>query len=1059
MARTHRIGQLAPTVPAQTSPLHLEQQHRILDTALSSMSDFAYMYDRDGRFLYANRALLDAMGVSLDAIIGKSYKDLGLADHLAQRLADQLHQVLTTGLPVKDQGVMRRASGAVTEHEYIFQPVFAADGSVELIAGSSRDVTERNRAATALADSERRFRFLSALSDATRGLVEPMQVMEVVTRLLGQHLGASRCAYGGVDLAADSCSVLHDYTDGCSSVVGTYRFSAFGSLTAETLLSGRTLVVNDVDAMPNEADGAAGFRGIGVRALMVCPLVHAGSLQAFLAVHQTQPRVWRAAEIALIEEVSVRCWATIEQVRAHARLRESDRELSMLAESMPQMVWTADGKGEITYLNERWVHYTGLSREGSYGLRWTQSIFPEDWPETTAEWGRAAKAGVTFEHEFRLRRMDGAYRWFLARGVPILGENGRIQKWFGTSTDIDDKKQLEQEMRCHAKQQSLIAEFGRQALASSELGALFNFAAHAAVEGLPQVCCKFVQLGADKKSLLCRAGVGWQGRWAGTHELDTRGQERLLQVIETGEPECIADFDNQTRHARSEMLEVHAIRSSVEVAVAGASGVCGVLGVYAQRPEAFTAKNVHFIQSLAHTLATAMDRKTADERLAYLAQFDTLTGLPNRHLVIDRLVQTLSLAQRNEQRAAAVVIDLDHFKAINDTLGHAVGDQLLVQVAERLKGCVRGSDTVARLGADEFAFVLSNLSRPEDAVLVAQKVVAALALPFTLAEGNEVYVSASLGLATFPEDAQSAADLLKNADAAMWRAKERGRNTYQLYLPQMNELALERLTLETQLRGALEREEFVLHYQPKLNLASGEISGFEALLRWQHPQRGLVPPLKFISILEETGLIIRVGEWVVRAAIDQLLRWKAEGVPLRPIAVNVSARQFQQRDFDAIIGAILAETGIDACWLEFELTESMLMNDPEEAVRILNSMRAMGVRLSVDDFGTGYSSLSYLKRFPLDALKIDRAFMRDVTTDADDATIAQAIIGLAHNLKLKVVAEGVETQAQLDFLRLHGCDEMQGYFFSRPVPAEDSTRLLVEGKRLENSQPKDIAEA
>ncbi len=1028
----------------------MEQRHRILDTALSSMSDFAYMYDRDGRFLYANRALLDAMGVSHDAIIGKNYTELGMADQLAQRLAAQLRQVVMTGLPVKDEAALRHACGTWTEHEYIFEPVLAADGSVELIAGSTRDVTERNRAATALAESERRFRFLSTLSDATRGLAEPMQVIEVVTRLLGQHLGASRCTYGGVDITTDSGSILHDYTDGCESVVGAYRFSDFGRITVDTLLSGRTLVFNDVDVMPGEADGAAALRCIGVHAVMACPLVLRGSLQAFLAVHQTLPRTWTAAEVALLEEVALRCWATIEQVRAHARLRDSDRELSMLAESMPQMVWTADGKGEITYLNERWVHYTGVSREESYGLRWTQSILPEDWPETTADWARAAKAGVTFEHEFRLRRKDGVYRWFLARGVPMVGDNGRIEKWFGTSTDIDDKKRLEQEMRSHAKQQSLIAEFGRQALASSELEALFDAAAHAAVEGLPGVCCKFVQLGVDGKTFLCRAGVGWQGRWAGTQELDAPGRERLLRVIETGEPVSIADFDSQIHSARSEMLEAHAIRSSVDVAVAGAGGVYGVLGVYSQQAESFTARNIHFIQSLAHTLATAMDRKAADERLAYLAQFDTLTGLPNRHLLVDRLVQALALAQRNDQGAAVVVIDLDRFKAINDTLGHAVGDELLVLVAERLKGCVRSSDTVARLGGDEFVFVLTSLSRPEDAVLVAQKVVAALALPFTLAEGNEVYASASLGVATFPQDAQTATDLLKNADAAMWRAKERGRNTYQLYLPQMNELALERLTLETQLRGALEREEFVLHYQPKLNLASGEISGFEALLRWQHPQRGLVPPLKFISILEETGLIIRVGEWVVRAAIDQLLCWKAQGVPLQPIAVNVSARQFQQRDFDGVIGAILAETGIDACWLEFELTESMLMNDPEEAVRILNSMRAMGVRLSLDDFGTGYSSLSYLKRFPLDALKIDRAFMRDVTTDADDATIAQAIIGLAHNLKLKVVAEGVETQAQLDFLRLHGCDDMQGYFFSRPVPAVDGTRMLLEGKRLDN---------
>jgi len=437
---------------------------------------------------------------------------------------------------------------------------------------------------------------------------------------------------------------------------------------------------------------------------------------------------------------------------------------------------------------------------------------------------------------------------------------------------------------------------------------------------------------------------------------------------------------------------------------------------------------------------------------AYLAQFDTLTGLPNRNLFRDRFAQTLTLAQRNDWQVGVMFVDLDRFKAINDSLGHGAGDRLLTQVSARLQSCVRPGDTVARLGGDEFALVLSNLARADDACLVAEKVLAALSSPFDL-DGQEVYISASLGISVFPGDGTNADVLLRNADTAMHRAKEQGRNNYQFYLPEMNELAVERLGIEMQLRRALERGEFRLHYQPKVDLASGSMCGLEALLRWQHPERGLVPPLEFIKLLEETGLIVPVGEWVVRSVCEQINRWRAEGLKLLPVAINLSARQFRQKNLDAVIASIVAETGADPALLEFELTESMLMADPEEAVRTMKRMKASGVRLSLDDFGTGYSSLAYLKKFPLDTLKIDRAFVRDITTDADDATLAVAIISLAHTMDLKVVAEGVEAEAQLDFLAGHGCDEMQGYYFAAPMEADKCAQALREGRRLRKPAP------
>jgi diguanylate cyclase (GGDEF)-like protein len=461
----------------------------------------------------------------------------------------------------------------------------------------------------------------------------------------------------------------------------------------------------------------------------------------------------------------------------------------------------------------------------------------------------------------------------------------------------------------------------------------------------------------------------------------------------------------------------------------------------------FIEDEVSFLQSVANILAVAIERKNAEERLAHLAQFDSLTGLPNRHLFHDRLGHAMAQAKRSGHPMAVLFIDLDRFKLVNDTRGHDAGDKLLQEAAARLAQCVRSSDTVGRFGGDEFGAILSELSKPGDASLVAQKIIDAVARPFQL-DGHETYVTASVGITLFPADGEEAGALIMNADVAMYRAKEQGRNNYQYFTREMNERALERVRMEAALRRAVERREFLLHYQPKADLKSGAICGLEALLRWRHPERGLVSPAEFIPVLEDTGLIVPVGEWVMEAVCAQIRAWREKGLAVPPVAVNLSARQFQQKDLEATVRRILQTAGVDGSLLEFELTESMLMKDPEAAAHTLQGLKEAGVRLSVDDFGTGYSSLAYLKRFPIDALKIDRAFIRDVTVDPDDAAITLAIISLGHSLKLKVIAEGVETEAQLDFLSAHGCDEMQGFYFARPLPVGDCTQALIESRRL-----------
>ncbi len=441
------------------------------------------------------------------------------------------------------------------------------------------------------------------------------------------------------------------------------------------------------------------------------------------------------------------------------------------------------------------------------------------------------------------------------------------------------------------------------------------------------------------------------------------------------------------------------------------------------------------------------EKKEAEQRIHHLAYYDPLTELPNRTMFHGRLLQAMAEARRSQRLVALLYIDLDRFKNINDTLGHFIGDELLKEAARRLQDSVRECDTVARLGGDEFVIMLTDLTHATGIAHLAQQVLATLTAPFQLL-GHEVFVTTSAGISVYPQDAESLEDMIKYADTAMYHAKEAGRNNYQFYRSEMNASAFERLVMENSLRRALEREEFELYFQPQNALNDGRIIGVEVLLRWHHPDIGMVLPSQFVPVLEETGMIVQVGEWVLHAACQQIATWHRAGHSRLRVAVNLSPRQFSQSDLLQTVRSALDESGADPAWLELEITESSLMGNAEAGAAMLRQLKELGISLSVDDFGTGYSSLSYLKRFPIDTLKIDQSFVRDVTTDADDAAIAGTIIAMGHSLNLHVLAEGVETAAQLQFLRAHGCDQVQGYLFSRPLPAAEVEQLLREGRRL-----------
>ncbi len=449
------------------------------------------------------------------------------------------------------------------------------------------------------------------------------------------------------------------------------------------------------------------------------------------------------------------------------------------------------------------------------------------------------------------------------------------------------------------------------------------------------------------------------------------------------------------------------------------------------------------------------EKKEAEARIFDLAYHDTLTSLQNRHSFKEHLNQAIEQAKRYGRLVATLFLDLDRFKRINDTLGHNVGDLLLKSVADRLVQCVRSSDrlaintdnpvgAVARLGGDEFMVLLTEISRAQDAAKVTRRILDALSQPFTIA-GHEIFISASIGITIYPLDGEDVDTILKNGDTAMYHAKDQGRNNFQFYNFSMHSFAHERLTLENKLRKALDRDEFLLHYQPQVDLRTGKIVGLEALIRWQHPDMGMIAPLDFIPLAEETGLIVPIGDWVLSAACSKNAAWQASGYPPVRMSVNISSYQFRQKTLLATIKRALDKSGLDPRYLELEITETAIMQNAESTTSILNELKLMDLRLAIDDFGTGYSSLNYLKRFPVDVLKIDRSFVKDITTDPDDAAITKAIIAMADSLNLKVIAEGVETEQQLKFLVQNGCHEVQGYLFSRPLDESGIKSFLREG--------------
>jgi len=516
-------------------------------------------------------------------------------------------------------------------------------------------------------------------------------------------------------------------------------------------------------------------------------------------------------------------------------------------------------------------------------------------------------------------------------------------------------------------------------------------------------------------------------------------------VAASGKPVWVGDLAREPAFARGAQALAAGLRSAFALPVMVGSEFYGVIELFGREARPRDNEIVNISIEIGSQIGQFIARKQAESHLTFFANHDALTGLPNRAMFHQRLTQALARAQRFSKMVAILFVDLDHFKEINDTLGHDAGDRLLKQLAVRLRDCLREGDTVGRQGGDEFVVLIEDVADPSQVTQVVQKIIDTVARPFLLV-AKERHVTASIGISIYPDDGHDQQTLLKNADIAMYRAKEQGRNNFQFYSAEMNQHSFERLALETSLRRAVERREFLLHYQPRVDMQNGRITGVEVLVRWQHPDLGIVLPAQFVPLAQETGLIAPIGEWVLRTACAEARGWIERGLPPVRVAMNLSALEFARDGLAVMVAQVLRETGLDPGLLEFEITESTIMHNADRAADILRQLEQVGVRVAIDDFGTGYSSLSYLKRFPIASVKIDHTFILQIPHDADDSAITRAVIAMAHNLNLKVVAEGVETVEQYRFLQEHHCDEMQGYYYSKPVDAATLARLLGDSR-------------
>jgi diguanylate cyclase (GGDEF)-like protein/PAS domain S-box-containing protein len=859
----------------------------------------------------------------------------------------------------------------------------------------------------AFSPPDKRLRVQAALNEAGRWLQGAFDLPTLLGKVLSTATAAIDAEKGSILLwdeatASLRVSVTRGYRD--PRVVDS-RFPVTRGFAALAARSREPMLVPDAWQQAGLLYEGEVDEIRAVRSALVVPLIKAESLLGVLSLDSDRPHVFARDDLDLLLPFAAQAAAAIYDAGLLARVFSSEHRFASAfrASPMPIAISTL-AEGRYVDVNDRFLELLGRRRDEVLG-------------RTSIE------VGVF---------LDPADRSVLAERLTVDGSIREFPARFRTGTG-EVREVLISAERIELEGQSCLLSLIRDVTESRRVEAALREATRFS-QNTVAVLQSILESTAD--GILV---VDLEGRMVSHNERFAQLWQVPRALLAAGDAALLAHAMGQVRHPEAFLARVRELYAQVEVeafdTIEFADG--RVVDRYSA-PHRLEGRPVGRVWSFRDVT----ERRRAEERIQYQAYHDALTGLPNRLLLRDRLTQSIGHAHRQDRLLAVMFLDVDHFKLINDTLGHAVGDRLLKGLAERLSACVREDDTVARMGGDEFTFVFGGMTKPEDAARMAEKVLRAVAEPFDL-DGRDLRVTASLGIAVHPGDGDDPDGLLQSADAAMYRAKEQGRNNYQLCTPGMNDRALERMALEGELRRALEGHELLLHYQPLVQAATGKVVGTEALVRWQHPKRGLLMPDEFIPVAEESRLILPLGSWVLRVACRQLRAWHDAGFGDLRMSVNISARQFQQAGLVGQVREALEGASLEPRHLELEITESIAMSNVAWTAEVLEALRATGIRISIDDFGTGQSSLSYLKHFPLSTLKIDRSFVRDIALDPEDEAIASAVIALAHVLGLSVVAEGVETEAQLDFLRRAGCEEYQGYLFSRPVSPDALGQLLL----------------
>ena len=1017
--------------------LQLSEAHyrRLFETAKDGI---LLLRSDSGVVTDVNAYLLEMLGYRYDEFVGKKLWEIGPFKGLAvyRTVFGELQNEESVR---RDWLPLNTRDGRIIDAEFV-SSAYSIDEQ-RVVQCNIRDITDRKRAEQRQAVQ---FAVTRVLADAASFAEAAVQLLRVICEQFDWEIGE-------VWQVHEKSDVLRLTECWEAPSVAPSKFVAAGwkkLVSPNTGLPGRVMQTRQPIWVP-DVTAEPGFRRapeageIGLQGNVAFPILSNGKVNNIMAFFSRQARRPDAEMLDMMLIIGSQIGQFIERKRAEQALVKSEERFRSLTGLSSDWYWEQDEHARFTLVSEGARRASGMTPE--YLIGKTNKELPIDMesiePTARKAHRQALKARQPFVNlEYKVCAEDGRWHWYSISGEPVFDDDGVFKGYRGTGREVTERKQAE---ALHVGQARVLEMIATGAALDDVLTNLVLV-----IESQAEGLYGFILL-RDKDGVHMRKGAapslpesyaaaledGTLGMGAGAcGTMMFRGERVIAQDIQR-DPRCAGC---------REMTLQHGLRACCSTPIVSQDGtVLGGFGMYFRTERKPTAAELRLADIAARIAGIAIERKQAEERINYMAHHDALTGLPNRVLLQDRLNQCVAQAQQIDKPVAVMFIDLDYFKHINDSLGHQVGDHLLQMVADRLQLCLRKVDSLARLGGDEFLLILPDVGDGQAAATVAQKILDELKATFHV-DGHDLHVGGSIGISLYPTDGEDADALMRAADAAMYHAKGKGRGNYQFFTESLNASAQHRLSLANQMRQAIARGEFSLHYQPQVEIEHGVICSAEALLRWRQPERGFIPPNEFIPIAEETGLIHQIGEWVLREACVQIRRWRDAGYIDLGIAVNLSARQLLQPGFADLVARILDETGVPPTVLELEITESILMKPSEENLAPLTALSDMGVQLWVDDFGTGYSSLSYLKRFPIHALKIDQSFVRGIGHEPNDAAITNAIIAMAHSLNLKVIAEGVETAEQAAFLHANHCMLAQGYYYSRPVPADAFAELLLQ---------------